>query len=131
MRKRVKHQKKKLGSRRSTTPRRSTQRNKVRRKRPRRIKQSVPRPNKRKVSRAESLETVRKTKIRIIGIGGGGGSIVGELAKSVGRKPIILVGLLGLSLSFLVFAFAANLATLFLSRFVQGLFSGATMPSAR
>ncbi|MDP4007333.1 MAG: MFS transporter [bacterium] len=55
----------------------------------------------------------------------------GILSDRFGRKPIILVGLLGLSLSFLVFAFAANLTTLFLSRFIQGLFSGAAMPAAR
>ena len=55
----------------------------------------------------------------------------GILSDRFGRKPIILIGLFGLSLSFLVFAFAANLATLFISRFIQGFFSGATMPSAR
>ena len=55
----------------------------------------------------------------------------GILSDRFGRKPIILIGLLGLSLSFLVFALTANLATLFISRFVQGLFSGAVMPSSR
>jgi len=55
----------------------------------------------------------------------------GVLSDRFGRKPIILIGLLGLSLGFLVFAFAANLTALFLSRFVQGLFSGAIMPSSR
>lgn len=55
----------------------------------------------------------------------------GILSDRFGRKPIILLGLFGLSLSFLVFAFAANLAALFLFRFIQGVFSGATMPSAR
>lgn len=55
----------------------------------------------------------------------------GILSDRFGRKPIILLGLLGLSLSFLVFAFAANLTALFISRFVQGLFSGAVMPSSR
>ena len=55
----------------------------------------------------------------------------GVLSDRFGRRPIILIGLLGLALSFLVFAFAANLAALFISRFVQGLFSGAVMPSSR
>ncbi|MDP2734825.1 MAG: MFS transporter [bacterium] len=55
----------------------------------------------------------------------------GILSDRFGRKPIILLGLVGLAASFLVFALAANLATLFLSRFIQGFFSGATMPAAR
>lgn len=46
-------------------------------------------PAKRKISRGESLESVRKTKIRIIGIGGGGGSIVAGLVKSVGRADFV------------------------------------------
>lgn len=44
---------------------------------------------KRKVSRPEPPEAVRKTKIRVIGIGGGGGSIVGELARSVGKVDFV------------------------------------------
>jgi len=55
----------------------------------------------------------------------------GILSDKFGRKPIILIGLVGLAFSFLVFALAANLTTLFLSRFIQGFFSGATMPAAR
>jgi len=46
-------------------------------------------PPRRKVSRAEPPEAVRKTRIRVIGIGGGGGSIVGELARSVGRVDFV------------------------------------------
>ena len=44
---------------------------------------------KTKVSFRESLEGVRKTKIRVIGIGGGGGSIVGEIARAVGRVDFV------------------------------------------
>ncbi|MBI1984652.1 MAG: MFS transporter [Candidatus Wildermuthbacteria bacterium] len=55
----------------------------------------------------------------------------GILSDRYGRKPIILLGLVGLTISFLVFAFAGNLVALFLSRFIQGAFSGATMPAAR
>ena len=55
----------------------------------------------------------------------------GVLSDRFGRRPIIIIGLLGLSLSFLVFAFAANLFFLFVFRLIQGIFSGAAMPAAR
>ena len=55
----------------------------------------------------------------------------GVMSDRFGRRPIIIIGLLGLSLSFLIFAFAANLLFLFVFRFIQGIFSGATMPAAR
>lgn len=55
----------------------------------------------------------------------------GSLSDRVGRKPIISIALLGLSVSFLVFAFAHNLTWLFISRFLQGVFSGAALPVAQ
>lgn len=55
----------------------------------------------------------------------------GILSDRLGRKKIILFGLAGLAFSFLVFAVTGNIVTLFLSRFIQGIFSGAIMPSAR
>ena len=46
-------------------------------------------PRKRRALRSEPQDSVRKTKVRVIGIGGGGGNIVGELAKSVGRMDFV------------------------------------------
>ena len=44
----------------------------------------------------------------------------GRLSDRVGRKPILLVGLLGSALSYLLFALAPSLGWLFFSRFVAG-----------
>lgn len=55
----------------------------------------------------------------------------GRLSDRFGRKPIISLALLGLSLAFLVFAIAHNLQWLFISRFLQGVFSGAALPVAQ
>lgn len=52
--------------------------------------------------------------------------IWGNLSDRIGRRPIILIGLLGFSASFLVFGLAGdNLAIMYLSRILGGLFSGA------
>ncbi|MBW7939162.1 MAG: MFS transporter [Candidatus Omnitrophica bacterium] len=50
--------------------------------------------------------------------------IWGWLSDRFGRKPIVLAGLLGTSLSYLVLAVAPNLATLFVGRILAGLFAG-------
>ena len=55
----------------------------------------------------------------------------GTLSDKFGRKPIIAIGLLGMSASFFVFAIAASPILLFVSRFFQGVFSSAVLPSAR
>lgn len=55
----------------------------------------------------------------------------GALSDRLGRKPVILIGLAGLTGSFLIFAVSGNLLALFLARILQGAFSGAVMPSAR
>lgn len=55
----------------------------------------------------------------------------GTLSDKFGRKPIIAIGLLGMSASFFVFAVAASPLLLFVSRFFQGVFSSAVLPSAR
>ena len=50
----------------------------------------------------------------------------GSLSDRTGRKKLILVGLIGFSLSFFLFAFfIENLLMLYLSRVVGGIFSGA------
>ncbi|MBI2018888.1 MFS transporter [Candidatus Daviesbacteria bacterium] len=54
----------------------------------------------------------------------------GRLSDRFGRKPIILLALIGVSLAFLSFALANNLLWLFISRFLQGVFSSATFTSA-
>ncbi|MDO8474064.1 MAG: MFS transporter [bacterium] len=55
----------------------------------------------------------------------------GTLSDKFGRKPIIAIGLLGMSASFFVFAVSASPLLLFVSRFFQGVFSSAVLPSAR
>ncbi|MBB5181642.1 MFS family permease [Planomicrobium koreense] len=50
----------------------------------------------------------------------------GRLSDNTGRKRLILIGLAGFSLSFFLFSlFLDNLALLYLSRIIGGLFSGA------
>ena len=50
----------------------------------------------------------------------------GKLSDSTGRKKLILIGLAGFSLSFFLFSlFLDNLALLYISRIIGGLFSGA------
>jgi len=54
----------------------------------------------------------------------------GRLSDRVGRRPILILGLLGSSVSYVVFAFAGSLAILFLSRIMAGI-GGATVPVAQ
>ncbi len=50
----------------------------------------------------------------------------GMLSDKIGRKQLILTGLIGFSLSFVIFSlFIDNLAILYVSRIIGGLFSGA------
>ncbi|MBB3109144.1 multidrug resistance protein [Paenibacillus phyllosphaerae] len=50
----------------------------------------------------------------------------GGLSDKIGRRPVIMVGILGFAASFLVFGVAdGNLALMYVSRIVGGLFSGA------
>lgn len=55
----------------------------------------------------------------------------GSLSDRMGRKPIIAMGLLGMGAGFIVFGMAWNITILFVSRFLQGMFSAATLPASR
>ncbi len=55
----------------------------------------------------------------------------GRLSDRFGRKPIIALALFGISGSFLFFGLASNLPSLFLARFLQGVFSAAALPVAK
>ncbi len=54
----------------------------------------------------------------------------GRLSDQVGRKPVLLVGLAGFCISFLIFGLASQLWMLFLARIVGGLLSSSTLPTA-
>ncbi len=54
----------------------------------------------------------------------------GRMSDRVGRRPILMIGLLGSAASYLVFAYAGTLAILFLSRIMAGV-GGATVPVAQ
>ena len=54
----------------------------------------------------------------------------GRLSDRVGRRPVIILGLLGSALAYAIFAGADSLATLFLSRIVGGI-GGSTIPVAQ
>src|SRR5512145_1442945 len=56
--------------------------------------------------------------------------IWGRLSDRVGRRPIILFGLLGSCLSYLAFGMASTLTTLFLARIFAGI-AGANIPTAQ
>ena len=54
----------------------------------------------------------------------------GTLSDRVGRRPVLLIGLAGYALSFVIMALANDLSILFLSRVVGGVLSSATLPTA-
>lgn len=55
----------------------------------------------------------------------------GRLSDRFGRKPIIAIALLGSAISFASFGLATNLLALFITRFFQGIFSAAALPTAK
>ncbi|MDI6731067.1 MAG: MFS transporter [Candidatus Margulisbacteria bacterium] len=56
--------------------------------------------------------------------------IWGSLSDKYGRKPIILLGLAGFSITFLLFGLANSLPLLFASRVLGGILSSACLPTA-
>jgi MFS transporter, DHA1 family, multidrug resistance protein len=53
----------------------------------------------------------------------------GQISDRIGRKPTLLAGLLGFSLSFFLFGLATELWMLFAARILGGLLSAATLPT--
>ncbi len=53
----------------------------------------------------------------------------GRISDRVGRKPVIMIGILGLSLSFFLMAVSSQLWMLFAARIVGGFLSAANMPT--
>jgi multidrug resistance protein len=54
----------------------------------------------------------------------------GRLSDRVGRRPILILGLMGSAASYVVFGYAGSLTVLFLSRILAGI-GGATVPVAQ
>jgi len=57
--------------------------------------------------------------------------IWGRLSDRVGRRPLILLSLLGSAVSFFFFGWAPNLAILFIARVSAGILSSASLPTAQ
>ena len=57
--------------------------------------------------------------------------IWGRLSDRVGRRPLILLSLVGSAISFFFFGWAPNLAVLFVARVAAGILSSASLPTAQ
>ncbi|MFX3624362.1 MAG: MFS transporter [Ectobacillus sp.] len=53
----------------------------------------------------------------------------GRISDRIGRKPVIMIGILGLGLSFFMMALSSKLWMLFAARIIGGLLSSANMPT--
>src|SRR5699024_4039345 len=53
----------------------------------------------------------------------------GRISDRIGRKPVILIGIFGLSLSFFIMALSKQLWMLFVARVIGGILSAANMPT--
>jgi DHA1 family tetracycline resistance protein-like MFS transporter len=56
--------------------------------------------------------------------------LLGRISDRIGRRPILMIGLLGSSASYLIYGFAGSFATLLLSRAIHGA-CAATVPTAQ
>jgi MFS transporter, DHA1 family, multidrug resistance protein len=56
--------------------------------------------------------------------------IWGKLSDRIGRRPVILIGLLGYGVTFLMFGLVSNLYLLIVLRALSGIVSSATLPTA-
>lgn len=54
----------------------------------------------------------------------------GRLSDRIGRKPVLMTGILGLAVSFVVFGLAQDMTLLFASRVIGGAFGAAALPTA-
>ncbi len=54
----------------------------------------------------------------------------GRMSDRYGRRPILLIGLLGFSATMLTFAFIENISAVYAERFLSGMFSAAVTPVA-
>lgn len=57
--------------------------------------------------------------------------LFGRLSDKYGRRPIIMIGLFGTGVSFVLFGLANTLFLLFLSRILGGILTAATLPTAQ
>ena len=53
----------------------------------------------------------------------------GKVSDRIGRKPVMLIGILGLAISFFIMAAAESLWLMFMARIVGGILSSANMPT--
>lgn len=56
------------------------------------------------------------------------GYVWGRISDRIGRKPVLLMGLLGTALSVLIFGFAKNLTVAIIARVLGGLLNGYAVP---
>jgi MFS transporter, DHA1 family, multidrug resistance protein len=56
--------------------------------------------------------------------------IWGRVSDRIGRKPVMMIGILGLAISFFLMAFSSQLWMLFAARIIGGMLSAANMPTA-